>query len=404
MWIPKSEEEIEKAVNSDALEETAIFDAKVALPSKNIEIAKDIAAMSNDGGVIIYGIGEDENKRLKILSPFVLEGQPERISSIAQTSIAEPPIFHIHTIPIKQEPSKGYIVIVIPPSERAPHMVIVSGDHRYYGRNAKGNVLLSEAEVGRLYERRNRLEVDLKELIEKEIKIAPYPPNPKLGYLHVFIRPAFEQSGILDRIHTASKPTRAAFAEIVEDIARNDSLRNQYTPRFNEYINNWEFTTNGIRGKLSYGRENTETSAGDVLVIDVDLNGMGHLFCGRAAEQGEDFFLFFPLVVIANTINFMSFMGTLFQKINYIGMVDIGLAVTGIKGAFYYTEDRILYHSRKPYESDMYKEVGRIDASSLLDKNLIKIKTKELLTHLFRAFTQGYDNPFNRIIVTGKDN
>ncbi len=67
MWIPKSEEEIVNAVNSDALEESAIFDAKVELPSKNIEIAKDIAAMSNDGGVIIYGIGEDENGRLRNL-------------------------------------------------------------------------------------------------------------------------------------------------------------------------------------------------------------------------------------------------------------------------------------------------------------------------------------------------
>jgi len=404
MWIPKSEKEIQKAVDSDALEETSIFDAKMTLPSKNSEIAKDIAAMSNDGGVIIYGIGEDENGRLKILSPVVLEGQPERISSVAQTSIAEPPRFHIQTIPTKDDTAKGFIVVIIPPSERAPHMVIVNGDHRYYGRNAKGNVLLSEAEVSRLYERRNRLEVDLKELIEKEIKIAPYPPNSRFGYLHMFIRPAFEQSSILDRIHTVTKPTRAVFAEVVEDIARNDPLRNQYTPRFNEYINNWEFTVNGIRGKISYEEENTDTSVGDALVIDVDLNGMGHLFCGRAAEQEKEFFLFFPVAVIANSINFMLFMGALFQKINYIGMVDIGLAVTGIKGAFYYTEDRILYHVRKPYESDIYKEVGRIDAPSLLDRELAKTKAEVLLTHLFRAFTQGYDNPFNRITVTGKNN
>ena len=247
MWIPRSEEEIEKAVFSDALEETAIFDAKVALPSKNIEIAKDIAAMSNDGGVIIYGIGEDENGRLKKLSPFVLVGQPERISSIAQTSIAEPPRFHIQIIPTKEDVSKGYILVIVPPSERAPHMVIVSGDHRYYGRNAKGNVLLSEAEVSRLYQRRNRLEVDLRDLLEREIEIAPFSPSSKFGYLHMFIRPAFEQIGILDRINSTAKPTKVVLSEIVEDIARNDPLRNQYVPRFNEYINKWEFTGNGIR-------------------------------------------------------------------------------------------------------------------------------------------------------------
>jgi hypothetical protein len=359
--------------------------------------------MSNDGGVIIYGIGEDENKRLKILSPFVLKGQPERISSVAQTSIAEPPRFHIQTIPTQEDSSKGYIVIVIPPSERAPHMVIVSGDHRYYGRNAKGNVVLSEAEVSRLYERRKRLEIDLQELIDKEIKAAPYPPSSKFGYLQMVIRPAFELPGILDHIHTVAKPTKRVLSEIVENIAQNDPLHNEYNPRFNEYINSWDFTPNGIRGIISHDRENTNLSVGDALVIDIDLNGTGHLFCGRAAER-EDTFLFFPLTVIANSINFMHFMGILFQKVNYIGMVDIGLAVTGIKGSFFYTENRILYHSRKPYETDIFKQLGRIDAPSLLDKSLIRLKSEELLSHLFRAFTQGYDNPFNKIPLEGKGN
>jgi hypothetical protein len=273
-------------VNSNSLEETAIFDAKIALPSKNIETAKDIAAMSNDGGVIIYGIGEDENGQLKILAPLTLAGQPERISSIVQTSIAEPPRFHIQTILTKNDPSKGYVIVVVPPSERAPHMVIVGGDHRYYGRNAKGNRILTEAEVGRLYKRRNKLEVDLKALIEQQIKTAPYPSNPKLGYLHVFIRPAFEQLGILDRIHTASKPTRSVLAEIVEHIARNDPLHKEAYPVFDENTNIWEFTTKGVRGIISHNRAKPGLSTGDTLIIDVDLNGSAHLF--KTFTQGRD--------------------------------------------------------------------------------------------------------------------
>ena len=75
----------------------------------------------------------------------------------------------------------------------------------------------------------------------------------------------------------------------------------------------------------------------------------------------------------------------------------MGLAVTSIKGSYYYTENRVLYRMRKPYESDMYKEVGRIDAPSLLDRQLVKIKTEELLSHLFRAFTQGHENPFDKV-------
>jgi len=99
----------------------------------------------------------------------------------------------------------------------------------------------------------------------------------------------------------------------------------------------------------------------------------------------------------------MLFMGALFQKINYIGMVDVGLAVTGIKGAMYDTKNYVLRHRRKPYEANIYKEIGRIDALSLLDRELVKIKSEELLVHLFRAFTQGHDNPFDKIVFADKN-
>ena len=49
MWIPKNEQEIVDAVTSGLLEESPIFDVKRELPAKNAEIAKDIAAMANDG-------------------------------------------------------------------------------------------------------------------------------------------------------------------------------------------------------------------------------------------------------------------------------------------------------------------------------------------------------------------
>ncbi len=69
MWIPKSEQDIEQAIAAGTLIETLTFDAK-ALPGKSKDIAKDIAAMTVDGGVILYGVAEDENKRLTKLAPF----------------------------------------------------------------------------------------------------------------------------------------------------------------------------------------------------------------------------------------------------------------------------------------------------------------------------------------------
>jgi hypothetical protein len=393
MWIPKSEEEIIIAVNSDALEESAIFDAKTAFPSKNIEIAKDIAAMSNDGGVIIIGVGEDENKRLKNLTPVVLSGQPERISSIAHTSIAEPLRFHIHTIATSKDQSKGYIIIVIPPSERAPHMVIVNGDNRYYGRNAKGNFPLSEAEVGRLYERRKHLEVDLRALLENDIKQSPYISNSKLGYLFVFIQPIFELTDILERLGTPNKPTIRVCRDTVEMIANKNLLRIDYYPKFNPYQNDWEFTEKGLLGKISINNNLTDNAPGDALLIDIDSNGAGHLFCGRAAElENGNFYIYWP-VIVGNTFNFLLFMGELYKQVDYFGMVDIGLAVTSIKGVVYHSPDHIFH---KKYESECFKAVKRIDAISLIKPGIILETLEQMLSQFFKALTQGQENPFEK--------
>jgi hypothetical protein len=398
MWVPKSEEEIEKAINSGSLEETAIFDAKQALPSKNIEIAKDIAAMSNDGGVIIYGIGEDENNQLRNLAPFNLDGQPERIASIIQTSIAEPPQFHIYTITTKNDVAKGYIIVVVPPSERAPHMVIVNSDNRYYGRNAKGNILLTEAEVSRLYERRKNLDTNLRELLEKEIQSSLYSPHPDLGYLHFFIRPTFELPGILDKVASKEAPTMRILEDAVLNLANQHLLPVAYYPRFNSQINQWEFTSTGVRGKLSFDRSDGRDAAKDALILEIDSNGTAHLFCGRAAESTDENFYFFWPVVAGNVIDAMSMMGHIFQMANYAGMVDIGLAITGIKNAVYYPGDEQRYRYRgKKYEANDYKTIARIDAPSLLEPDLITSKTEEMLTQLLRALNQGSDNPFSRI-------
>ncbi len=65
MWIPKSEQDILSAIEAGGLMETANFDAKSALPGKgkSKDLAVDVAAMSADGGTLLYGVAEDENDR-----------------------------------------------------------------------------------------------------------------------------------------------------------------------------------------------------------------------------------------------------------------------------------------------------------------------------------------------------
>jgi len=103
------------------------------LGGKNKDIAKDVAAMANNGGVLVYGIDEDEHKRPTILAPIALRGQRERIDAVVHTSIA-PPQIQIDEHPLGSDPERGYLVVAVPASPQAPHMVIADKDNRYYQR------------------------------------------------------------------------------------------------------------------------------------------------------------------------------------------------------------------------------------------------------------------------------
>jgi hypothetical protein len=128
--------------------------------------------MTTDGGVLLYGVAEDEDGRPTVPSPIRLEGARERIDQVAQTTLAEPPFIDIREYPSDAESSVGYVAVVIPQSARAPHQVTASG--RFYGRGATGNRRLTEGEISRLYRRRDEWDQDRNALLAECVAHAPF--------------------------------------------------------------------------------------------------------------------------------------------------------------------------------------------------------------------------------------
>jgi hypothetical protein len=392
MWIPKTEAEIVQVVTTGSLEESSIFDAKKDLPSKNPEIAKDVAAMANDGGVLIYGIDEDTHSRPTVLNPIQLANQPERITAIVQTSIAEPPSISITTIPTTTDPANGYIVVFVPPSDRAPHMVVVKGENRYYGRTATGNYPLTEAEVARLYERRRRLEVDRDAMLTEEIDRSPFPARPGFAYLHLVAQPVFRDEGLLNRsVRTGETPQRVLH-DLVELVVHPDVFPQRYSPDF--YTpSQWIHRTEGFLGKLVYPGKSDDTRApAHTLNLQIDFDGTGHLFCGRAAEHEGHGFLFFPSIVSGNTTRFLALLGKLYSRAKYLGMVDIGLAVMGLQGSTPDTKSMWPPVEFIPYDRNEYRRTARVSAL-LLNDDPLEI-AQNLLNPLFNTIAQGGANFF----------
>jgi hypothetical protein len=372
MWIPKTESEINDVVERGDLEESATFDAKRELPSNNSEIAKDIAAMANDGGVLIYGIGEDKNKRLTELNPILLKGEAERITQIVQTSVSEPPRITISGIPTSQDPSKGYLVVVVPASIRAPHMV--NAKNRYYGRSATGNIRLTEGEVARLYERRQRLEVDSNELLANEIRQAPLQSSDDFAYLHLIAQPVFRGENWVERLVVPETPQQI-LNRLLESASKLSVFPDYLSVTFPSSAQ-WKYRDEGLAAELGYAG-----AASEVLNLQVDYYRTIHLFCGRAGARMNQKKIFFQKRVENYITRSLVFSGEFYDRTNYLGLVDVGIGITGLEGAVPDIPDGC--QLPVPYTRPDYRRTTRLSASNLSEN--AKAEARNLLIHLLKA-------------------
>jgi predicted HTH transcriptional regulator len=149
-WPPRTEEQLERAARNGLLIENHTLDIKRELTkgeSGNKEIAKDIAAFSVDGGLVIIGV--DEDQKPPQLTPVPLTDLSERIEQVGLARVDETVTVSTTEIPSKANPDEGYLLVEVPISPRPPHMA----DNKYYERGDKTNHPLSNAEVLRYHER-----------------------------------------------------------------------------------------------------------------------------------------------------------------------------------------------------------------------------------------------------------
>lgn len=119
-----------------------------------------------------------------------MAGAAERIDQVAQTAIAEPPVIQVRDIASDEHPGTGYLCVAVPASPRAPHMLTIDGDNRYWARGATGNRVLTEGEVARLYERRERWETDRDALLADTVAAMPFQSGvASVGVIAVTVRP-----------------------------------------------------------------------------------------------------------------------------------------------------------------------------------------------------------------------
>lgn len=366
MWRPRDEQTIVSAATARDLEETHTFDAKAALPpegdkKKMHDLAVDVAAMTVDGGTLLYGVSEDEHRRPTAPSPIPLAGQRERIDQIVQTRISEPPYIEIDEVPSADDPARGYLLVVVPPSPRAPHQV----DGRYRGRGATGNRVLGEVEVAQLYRRREEWEADIALLLEQEVRSSGYSPTRQLIYLHAVARPVAPREQMLEAASGAGR-TDMMLSSLTNSAAAQ-SVFPQGTMSLDlcSVAAGWErFGADSWAAGIEGSLPDDVGPAEGVLRMTIDLDGSAHLFGGRAGTSMRDGrrVLFEPYVA-GNVTRFLAILGGLYARAGYFAPVGIGVAVTGLKDAVSHADrwDRL----STPYPKDDFRRVRRLAASAL---------------------------------------
>jgi hypothetical protein len=150
MWAPRSWEEIDALIGTAGA--TATVDFERGLPGTPIELANDVAAMTVNGGLLIYGIQKDEATGLaNAVIPLEIEGTEERVRQVVGSLIRPaPPLEDLLLLSSPEDPLRGVLILVIPLSNLAPHQV----DGYYPCRHGTTTARLEEAEIERLYRQR----------------------------------------------------------------------------------------------------------------------------------------------------------------------------------------------------------------------------------------------------------
>lgn len=376
MWQPRDYEDIEAAVGVVA--ESPELDFKREL-SKPANIAKDIAAMSLQGGVIAYGVDEaDETTVASEVTPISLRQVPEKIQNIVDTAIWPSPAIDIRVVTRRPGDSDGVVLVTVAPSPLAPHYT----HDRFPARSGTTTRYLTEREIGDLYDQRKAAFASAE---DREILADfQYPAEAAnglgiggIGMLRLLVAPlvpAKHPRGV-----RLAKPLAAAVAAAKESTASLGPAN--YTAAF-DLIKEW--TPRGAVGWKAGTTFDTYERLKDVrTVAAVCTHNLAMSFYATIDLTGEDGVgrCAYEEQWAATTIALLSIAGHFFLEVPTASVLRAELGLQGFEGAVSYAASQgLAFHPDQRRATEGYTE--RIRTSS----NEAAREPVEVARHLLDRF------------------
>ncbi|MFE2693703.1 AlbA family DNA-binding domain-containing protein [Streptomyces mirabilis] len=404
-WTPKTEGDLSTAIASGVMEETHYLDLKEALAGKadNRELARDLASFAIDGGALIIGISEDKSNRTFALAPQPLKGLPEKVEQVAR-SLADPPL-NVLTEPIDASANDGtgYLIVHIPASPAAPHMV----DGRYYGRGDKTKHQLSDPEVVRHHLQRKATETNALELLQQEIDEDPLREYGEQSHFFLVAQPTASRSDMLLDL-TSGTNWRSRLMQLLQKAhtPELDALLRDGTPNLTD-VHQGQRRAGGAAlasHTLGDGRLHQPTGEwGDEKVIEVQFfeDGGLRLYSSRlsdeASEEGGGEQVLFDSAAVALTRRMIEVVRLTAEQAGYFGNWSLAVGANRLQGRRRW-ENRATWNPSNlsaRYTQDTYKQAVGVTWADL--KATPGAITGRLVGPLLRSL--GSQDVFTKVLI-----
>lgn len=358
----------------------------------NKELAKDLASLAVAGGTLIIGV-VDESQRdpddpEPALHPVPLEGLGERVEQVALTRCGPPLTVTSSPITAGDHPSLGYLVVHVPPSAVAPHMV----DGRYWGRGELTKRSLSDAEVVALHEQRRRFNMDAAEELKGYTFRDPFIEADEPGssaHLFIVAVPRPGQEGMLRRALGGSEGWQPHLFELLHERRSEDPPWGLWSPDFDS-ASSWSTRSDGWAATsfdLRPGRTLREgAKEQDVIEVEWSEDGVVRVFCGRASDthprDPEANFVIDDLVA-GLTFRAVRLAGDVSGKGGYHGSWALGVGISNLRSSVSTRLANAFNGSGNPYTSDEYRGLTRATALEMASQPGAVVE--RLVGRLFRA-------------------
>ena len=350
------------------------MDLKQELPAgkrtHNTDLAKDLASLAVDGGLLVIGV-EDDNSRAGKVCGVELAKLADRVDSVARDKVRPPLVVRSREVPDPDRPGWGCLLVHVPPSAAAPHMV----DYVYYGRGDRANTRLGDEQVRTIIENRARGQADVLAELRRMVDDDPMPADDRrLGHLYLLAQPETAADEALVELLTSGGAVRViqeAIAQVIQERGR---------PGFEPDVHQLHQQATRAEGLAlaTYGVEDGPRYEPGLVELTIREDGGIRLVCGRGTDAwprpgflatDEPPMAVIPMLVLGLTHAVAALAGRLADEhASYQGQWRLGLRMDRLRGAvpLDHLTGQGLGRPGSPYSRDDYQRVTSASTEELV--------------------------------------